>query len=82
VFGEKEFNLAVTSIHPPPLGDIKVLSQLCSSREQNVKLIPGGDSPVAIPKRDRGGQEPRMGRRQDKRRGEGGFWKREAPMAG
>jgi hypothetical protein len=28
VFGEKEFNLVVTPIHPPPLGDIKVLSSL------------------------------------------------------
>jgi hypothetical protein len=26
VFGEKEFNLVVTPIHPP-LGDIKVLSE-------------------------------------------------------
>jgi hypothetical protein len=28
VFGEKKFNLVVTPIHPPPLGDIKVLSEL------------------------------------------------------
>jgi hypothetical protein len=30
VFGEKEFNLVVTHIHPP-LGDIKVLSE-CNAR--------------------------------------------------